>query len=88
MYIVRGHIYCMGSNEYGNLGIGNNKVKMSSSPCLVEELIHKHCAKVSCGGGHTIVIMNNGIKLLYILIYIYYNKIIGESYSWGCGMDG
>ena len=50
----------MGSNEFGNLGIGNKQLKFSSSPCLVEDLSTKHCANISCGGGHTVAVMENG----------------------------
>lgn len=50
----------MGSNEFGSLGISNNKIKFSPSPCLVETLINTPCIKVACGGGHSIAIMETG----------------------------
>ena len=50
----------MGSNEFGNLGINNYSIKLSSSPCLVEDLVSYHCTKVACGRAHTIALMKSG----------------------------
>ncbi len=36
----------MGSNEKGELGVGNTEIQMSSSPLLVEDISNLHCAKV------------------------------------------
>jgi X-linked retinitis pigmentosa GTPase regulator len=55
-----GHIYTMGSNADGRLGIGSRTIKQSPSPCLVEELGNYNCVKISCGWGHTAVITENG----------------------------
>lgn len=55
-----GSVYTMGSNADGRLGIGDRGVKMSSTPCLVEGLSWFRAAEVSCGWGHTAVIIDNG----------------------------
>lgn len=55
-----GHIYTMGSNTDGRLGIGTHTVKQSASPCLVEGLMNLNCIKISCGWGHTIVMTDQG----------------------------
>ena len=34
-----GHVYSMGSNSDGRLGLGDRSLRQSSSPCLVEGLI-------------------------------------------------
>ena len=54
-----GHIYTMGSNVYGRLGIANRGIKNSSSPCLVESLSKYKIVKVSCGLGHTAALVGN-----------------------------
>ena len=51
-----GHVYTMGSNADGRLGIGTASLKSSPSPCLVEGLMSQSCVKVSCGWGHTMVL--------------------------------
>ncbi|OMJ92190.1 hypothetical protein SteCoe_5062 [Stentor coeruleus] len=55
-----GHIYTMGSNTDGRLGIGSRSIKQSPSPCLVEELANTKALKISCGWGHTAVILESG----------------------------
>ncbi|OMJ68419.1 hypothetical protein SteCoe_34128 [Stentor coeruleus] len=55
-----GHVYCMGSNNDGRLGLGNKNIRQSSSPCLVEGLTSYKCIKLSCGWGHTVVITDDG----------------------------
>lgn len=55
-----GHVYCMGSNNDGRLGLGNKSIRQSSSPCLVEGLTSYKCIKLSCGWGHTAVITDDG----------------------------
>jgi alpha-tubulin suppressor-like RCC1 family protein len=58
---VRGHIYTIGSNDCGRLGISNRSLKMSSSPCLVEDVSNLTCTKVQCGFGHTLALFDSGI---------------------------
>ncbi|OMJ83974.1 hypothetical protein SteCoe_13307 [Stentor coeruleus] len=55
-----GHVYCMGSNSDGRLGLGDRSLRQSSSPCLVEGLLNYRCIKISCGWGHTAVITEEG----------------------------
>ena len=55
--VGRGHIYTMGSNTEGRLGIGNKTIRQSSSPCLVEDLIRYNCTQISCGWGHSAAVM-------------------------------
>ena len=56
-----GHVYTMGSNSNGKLGINNTIKVSSSSPCLVEELASHTCVKISCGWTTSAVITNEGI---------------------------
>lgn len=44
-----GHIYCMGSNSKGKLGIGDKQKLYTNSPCLVEGLSSYSAIKLSCG---------------------------------------
>lgn len=55
-----GHIYTMGSNTDGRLGIGSRSIKQSPSPCLVEDLANTKALKISCGWGHTAAIVESG----------------------------
>lgn len=56
-----GHVYCMGSNANGKLGIGDRHKLFSSSPSLVESLSQHIAIKVSCGWTHTAVITEEGL---------------------------
>jgi alpha-tubulin suppressor-like RCC1 family protein len=56
----QGHIYTMGSNTEGRLGIDDQSVTFSSSPCLVSKLTDKNPVKLACGWGHTAVITESG----------------------------
>ena len=60
-----GHVYSMGSNSDGRLGLGDKLLRQSSSPCLVEGLISHRCVKISCGWGHTGVITDEGSIFLW-----------------------
>ena len=55
-----GHVYSMGSNSEGRLGLGDKSLRSSPSPCLVEGLISFRCVKVSCGWGHSAVTTEDG----------------------------
>lgn len=57
---LSGHVYSMGSNSDGRLGLGDKSLRQSSSPCLVEGLINYKCIRISCGWGHTAVITDEG----------------------------
>jgi hypothetical protein len=39
----------MGSNTYGQLGVGDSKLELKCSPVLVESLMKTKILKVSCG---------------------------------------
>ena len=54
------HVYCMGSNSEGRLGIGDKSLRSSSSPCLVEALSNFKSIKISCGWGHSAVVTDDG----------------------------
>ncbi|KAL4497276.1 hypothetical protein ABPG72_011211 [Tetrahymena utriculariae] len=56
----RGHIYTIGSNEDGKLGISTKAITSSSTPCLVEDLSKIKCLSLSCGQSHTVAVMQNG----------------------------
>lgn len=55
-----GNIFTMGSNADGRLGIGDRKTKLSLTPCLVEALSKRNAKSISCGWGHTAVVIDNG----------------------------
>lgn len=60
-----GHVYSMGSNSDGRLGLGDKSLRQSSSPCLVEGLLNYRSVKISCGWGHTGVITDEGSVFLW-----------------------
>ena len=55
-----GAVYSMGSNSDGRLGIGDRSIKMLSAPCLVEDLSWGKATELSCGWGHTAIVLDNG----------------------------
>jgi X-linked retinitis pigmentosa GTPase regulator len=57
--LTGGHVYTMGSNSEGKLGIGDKTMKHSNVPCLVEGLVN--IVKVACGMSHTLAINKDGV---------------------------
>ncbi|CDW87912.1 UNKNOWN [Stylonychia lemnae] len=60
----QGHLYMMGSNIKGQLGIGDNCPDLQNrdcagAPCLVDSLRDYKVDKVVCGWNHTIAIVND-----------------------------
>jgi alpha-tubulin suppressor-like RCC1 family protein len=53
-----GHVYSMGSNSEGKLGVSEKQLKHSNVPCLVENL--DLIVKVACGQSHTLAISEEG----------------------------
>eukprot|EP00347_Sterkiella_histriomuscorum_P012245 403369334 len=53
-----GHVYCMGSNADGKLGIGEKTLKSSNVPCLVEGI--QDIVQVACGSQHTMALNRKG----------------------------
>jgi alpha-tubulin suppressor-like RCC1 family protein len=47
-------VYAMGSNEFGQLGLGDPIVGQKYSPVLVEALMDKDPVLVQCGDNHSI----------------------------------
>ena len=58
-YLDNSLIYTMGSNHYGQLGIGDSIVRMKNSPVLVEFLMDKKPVSISCGSTHTAISTGN-----------------------------
>ncbi|OMJ68501.1 hypothetical protein SteCoe_34024 [Stentor coeruleus] len=56
----QGHVYTMGSNSDGRLGIDDKSLSFSSSPCLVISLSDLNPIKIACGWGHTACVTQNG----------------------------
>ena len=52
------HVYTMGSNTDGKLGIGERTLRQSNVPCLVEGL--EGIKKVACGMSHTVAVGDSG----------------------------
>ncbi len=64
-----GHLYAMGSNSFGKLGISGGKnpnLDYYNTPKLVDSLVNSPVFKVSCGWNHTAAITKDG-----------------QCYSWG-----
>jgi alpha-tubulin suppressor-like RCC1 family protein len=53
-------IYSMGSNIDGQLGIGDRTIIQKTSPILIESMVIYKPLHVSCGGGHSAIVMDNG----------------------------
>ena len=53
-----GHVYSMGSNSHGQLGIGELVDK--NTPTLVEALLEATVSKVSCGLQHSLALTSGG----------------------------
>ena len=75
---LQSHIYTMGSNCEGRLGIDDKSLRHSSSPCLVSKLSGLHPVKISCGWGHTAVATSSGNV---------YTWGVGEFGALGLGSD-
>jgi alpha-tubulin suppressor-like RCC1 family protein len=45
-----GHVYGMGSNRFGQLGIGSKDYKIRSTPSLIESLCQDDIDQIICGG--------------------------------------
>lgn len=54
-----GHVYSMGSNQYGQLGIGED-ANAKNTPSLVESLADQVITMVQCGLNHTLALSDNG----------------------------
>jgi alpha-tubulin suppressor-like RCC1 family protein len=53
--------FSVGSNEDGQLGVGDMALSLSSAPLLIEQLPKKYLPTlIKCGGSHSAVILNNG----------------------------
>ena len=53
-----GHVYAMGSNQDGKLGVADKTIQNSNVPCLVDGL--ENIVKVSCGLGHSLALNEEG----------------------------
>lgn len=64
MVTAGGHLYAMGSNAFGKLGIspkdGEDLLEFFTTPKLVDGLMSRHVTKVSCGWNHTAAITKEG----------------------------
>lgn len=55
-----GHLYMMGDNTYGQLGVQLSAETRAGSPCLVESMKRHVVGRVSCGRDFTVVIAKKG----------------------------
>lgn len=49
-------LYSMGSNQYGQLGIGDQSIRFKNSPILIESLMNKKPISLSSGSTHSVVV--------------------------------
>lgn len=58
------YLYTIGSNEFGQLGIGDPKIRFKNSPILVETFVNNLDAigvlSVTCGHNHTVIASLSG----------------------------
>ena len=54
------HIYTMGSNRSGQLGIRDPVVDYKCSPVLIEQMMGHKIEGISCGGSHTVAFTSRG----------------------------
>lgn len=54
-----GELYTWGSNEFGQLGIGQGPVNVSK-PTLVKSLVGLPISFIACGGYHSFVVSTSG----------------------------
>jgi alpha-tubulin suppressor-like RCC1 family protein len=58
-----GHVYSMGSNMYGQLGLADPSVKSKNTPTLVEasaQMLDQVVTKVTCGMYHSMALTESG----------------------------
>lgn len=62
-----GHVYSMGSNSHGQLGIGDSNIKQKNTPTLVEAapLVESMVTKVSCGNFHSLALTESGVAFAW-----------------------
>ena len=69
------YLYCIGSNKYGQLGIGDQSIRTKNSPILVETFVNNNevlgVMSVACGNNHTVV-----------------STLSGHVFSWGDARNG
>lgn len=51
-----GHVYCMGSNQYGQLGLGKTDFSIKTSPTLLEHLNAHKIEQIAAGSHHSFAI--------------------------------
>ena len=67
-----GHVYGMGSNSHGQLGVADPSSNFKNTPTLVEGALQEHLvSKISCGNFHSLALTNDGF-----------------AFSWGQGKFG
>ena len=69
------HLYTIGSNKYGQLGIADSQTRLKNSPVLVEHFVNTSeylgVNSVACGHNHTVV-----------------STMSGHLFTWGSNQDG
>ena len=67
MSVETGYVFSFGSNNEGQLGVGDQSIKFSTAPLLVSDLANKSIspAHISCGSNHTAIVTLDGDVYLW-----------------------
>lgn len=57
-----GHVYAMGSNQHGQLGLGHSKQQPEDKnlPCLIESLQNVSVRDIAAGNDHSLALSKAG----------------------------
>ena len=59
-FFLASRLFCWGSNEFGQLGIGSTTSKFINTPRQISSLFGLYIAQVSAGGYHSFALTTSG----------------------------
>ena len=62
-----GHCYSWGRGKHGQLGLGPSRIKLVSTPTLIDSMATEVVADVACGGEHTLILTH-----MYGMTYLHF----------------